>query len=57
MNKNSIPEVIQLPGDTQPGKPRRRLIGGREIILVLIAFSLLALAPSIAQVVGVTRSP
>lgn len=32
--------------------PRRRLIGTREIILVLIAFSLLALAPSIAQVVG-----
>jgi hypothetical protein len=57
MNKNSIPKVIQLPGDTHPGKPRRRLIGGREIILVLIAFSLLALAPSIAQVVGVTRSP
>ncbi len=33
-------------------KPRKRLIGTREIILVLIAFSLLALAPSIAQVVG-----
>ncbi|MFC4290871.1 cell wall hydrolase [Sphingorhabdus arenilitoris] len=32
--------------------PRRRLIGGREILLVLIAFSLLALAPSIAQVTG-----
>jgi spore germination cell wall hydrolase CwlJ-like protein len=33
-------------------KPRRPLIGGREILLLLIAFSLLALAPSIAQVVS-----
>ncbi len=32
---------------------RRRLIGTREIILVLLAFSLLALAPSIAQVAGI----
>ncbi len=34
-------------------RARRRLIGPREIILVLIAFSLLALAPSIAQVAGI----
>ncbi len=34
---------------------RRRLIGVREIVLVLIAFSLLALAPSIAQVAGFGR--
>ncbi len=33
-------------------RPRRRLIGGREILLVLVALSLLALAPSIAQVTG-----
>lgn len=33
-------------------KLRKRLIGTREIILVLIAFSLLALAPSIAQITG-----
>jgi hypothetical protein len=57
MIKNPIPDVIQLPDGISPGKPRRRLIGGREILLVLIAFSLLALAPSIAQVVGVTGSP
>jgi hypothetical protein len=31
-------------------KPRRRLIGRRELVLVLIAFSLLALAPSFAQI-------
>ncbi len=36
---------------------RRRLIGPREIILVLIAFSLLALAPSIAQVAGLGGQP
>lgn len=36
----------------QPAAKRRRLIGGREILLVLIALSLLALAPSIAQVSG-----
>jgi spore germination cell wall hydrolase CwlJ-like protein len=35
---------------------RRPLIGTREIILVLIAFSLLALAPSIAQVAGLGGS-
>lgn len=35
---------------------RRPLIGAREIILVLIAFSLLALAPSIAQVTGLGGS-
>lgn len=29
---------------------RRRLIGGREILLVLIAFALLALAPTFAQI-------
>ncbi len=52
MNKNSTPDVIKLPAGNASGKQRRRLIGGREIILVLIAFSLLALAPSLAQVVG-----
>jgi Cell Wall Hydrolase len=57
MTKNSIPDVIHLPSAAVPEKRRRRLIGGREILLVLIAFSLLALAPSIAQVVGVTRNP
>ncbi len=31
-------------------KPRRRLIGRREVLLVLLAFSLLALAPSFAQI-------
>ncbi len=30
--------------------PRRRLIGGREILLVLIAFCLLAIVPSVAQI-------
>ncbi|MEE9432924.1 MAG: cell wall hydrolase [Sphingorhabdus sp.] len=29
--------------------PRKRLIGGREIVLVLIAFTLLAIVPSMAQ--------
>jgi spore germination cell wall hydrolase CwlJ-like protein len=33
-------------------RPRRRLIGTREILLLLIAFSLLALAPSMAQIAG-----
>jgi spore germination cell wall hydrolase CwlJ-like protein len=30
--------------------PRRRLIGGREIILVMLAFALLAIVPSVAQI-------
>jgi spore germination cell wall hydrolase CwlJ-like protein len=42
---------------SRPAKPvRRPLIGMREILLVLIAFSLLALAPSIAQVAGLGGS-
>ena len=46
--------ILQAPPTrSRPAKrARRRLIGTREIILVLIAFSLLALAPSIAQVTG-----
>ena len=40
------------PKVTKPVPKRRPLIGGREIVILLIAFSLLALAPSIAQVIG-----
>jgi hypothetical protein len=45
------------PQNPAAQKPRRRLIGGREIILVVIALSLLALAPSIAQVTGLQLKP
>jgi spore germination cell wall hydrolase CwlJ-like protein len=37
---------------TKKVRPRRRLIGAREILILLIAFSLLALAPSMAQIAG-----
>jgi hypothetical protein len=51
-----IQEPFPSANETKRRRPappaRRRLIGGREILLVLIAFSLLALAPSIAQVAG-----
>lgn len=57
MNKNIAPDVIKLSASDTAGKPRRRLIGGREILLVLIAFSLLALAPAIAQVIGTKQIP
>jgi Cell Wall Hydrolase len=42
-----------ITGTTPPQsvlRKRRRLIGRREVLLVLIAFSLLALAPSFAQI-------
>lgn len=35
---------------------RRRLIGGREILLVIIAFSLLALAPAFSQIIGLSSA-
>jgi spore germination cell wall hydrolase CwlJ-like protein len=47
-----IAKATTLEGRKAARKPRRPLIGGREIILLLIAFCLLAIAPSIAQVVG-----
>lgn len=55
-----IQEPFHTAGKIRRRKPaaqrRRRLIGGREILLVLIALSLLALAPSIAQVTGFGQS-
>ena len=40
----------ELPrADAPTPTPRRRLVGGREVLLVLIAFTLLALVPSMAQ--------
>jgi hypothetical protein len=53
MIEKPLPEVIKLPHGDKPSKRNRRLIGGREILLVLLAFSLLALAPSFAQVIGI----
>jgi spore germination cell wall hydrolase CwlJ-like protein len=52
MIQEPIQEALQERHRKPAASPRRRLIGGREILLLLIAFSLLALAPSIAQVVG-----
>ncbi len=50
MIQEPIQEALQVRPRRPAPAPRRRLIGGREILLLLIAFSLLALAPSIAQV-------
>jgi spore germination cell wall hydrolase CwlJ-like protein len=47
MIHDSLFEVV-----TKKVRPRRRLIGAREILILLIAFSLLALAPSMAQIAG-----
>lgn len=52
MIQEPIQEAMKLRQPRPVAKPRRRLIGGREILLLLVAFSLLALAPSIAQVMG-----
>lgn len=52
MIQEPFPKKDQLQRRRGAPAPRRRLIGGREILLVLIAFGLLALAPSIAQVTG-----
>jgi hypothetical protein len=52
MIQEPIQEALKPRRRNPAAGPRRRLIGGREIVLLLIAFSLLALAPSIAQVVG-----
>jgi spore germination cell wall hydrolase CwlJ-like protein len=57
MIQEPIREALQGRHRKPISRPRRRLIGGREIILLLIAFSLLALAPSIAQVVGGITDP
>ena len=43
-------ETITPAKRVKPAPPRRRLIGAREIILVLIAFALLAVVPSVAQI-------
>lgn len=50
MIHESFSETIKLRKRAKPAIPRRRLIGGREILLVLIAFALLAVVPSVAQI-------
>jgi len=49
-----IHEHINEASSPQKGRirnvPHRRLIGAREIVLVLLAFALLALVPSVAQI-------
>ncbi len=57
MIQEPIQEALKVRHRKPAVSPRRRLIGGREILLLLIAFSLLALAPSIAQVVGGVSDP
>jgi spore germination cell wall hydrolase CwlJ-like protein len=52
MIQEPFPRTSETKGRRPAAPRRRRLIGGREIVLVLLAFSLLALAPSIAQVAG-----
>lgn len=57
-----INEAIKSKPRAERRAPRRKLIGTREIVLVMIAFALLALVPSVAQnmpsrlVVGDQRS-
>jgi spore germination cell wall hydrolase CwlJ-like protein len=50
MIHESIHEAITLRPRVERKPARRRLIGTREIILVLLAFALLAIAPSVAQI-------
>ena len=45
-----INEAIPRRRRSKVRPARRRLIGGREIVLVVIAFALLALVPSVAQI-------
>jgi Cell Wall Hydrolase len=57
MIQEQISKVFKPKDEDAVVKPHRRLIGGREILLLVLAFSLLALAPSIAQVVRPSISP
>ena len=52
MIQEPFPKNTLLKAKRPAQKPRRPLIGGREILLVVLAFSLLAIAPSLAQVTG-----
>jgi hypothetical protein len=45
-----IPKKTAVRRQSERAVSRRRLIGAREIILVLIAFALLAIVPSVAQI-------
>ena len=54
MIQNKITKLEANPSEApapvaKTRSPRRRLIGGREIVLVLLAFALLAIVPSMAQ--------
>lgn len=50
MIHDPIPEAIVTRIRPSAPAPRRRLIGAREIILVMLAFALLAIVPSVAQI-------
>jgi hypothetical protein len=55
MIHENINEAMTPRSRTKPGPPPRRLIGTREVILVLLAFALLAIAPSVAQIAPFSR--
>ena len=50
MIQEQFSETMKLRKRAKPPVPYRRLIGAREIVLVLIAFALLAVVPSVAQI-------
>lgn len=52
MMHEAISESNRLTGKRVPKAQRRRLIGVREIVIVVIAFALLAIVPSVAQFSG-----
>ena len=56
MIHDPINEAIPVRSRAKRKVVRRRLIGAREIILVLLAFALLALVPSVAQIAPFGRS-
>ncbi len=49
MMHETITEPGKIAAKRVPFAPRRRLIGAREIVIVVIAFALLAIVPSVAQ--------